>query len=355
MLNMKNKRIGFFVRLISFGGGERIKLMLMNELAAKGYEIVIFTYDITQLNKLPFVHTSVVLPKQNNPILQFFSDFYNTNKGIKQYKIDLQVIFGFSSRFVLAARLRKIRSVVALRVDPLFAKNRILVKIRTFICFSLCDGIVFQTKKIKRRYPHCVMKKSTVIYNPIIDDDLPPIIFQKKYKKIVAVGRLSQEKNYPFLLKAFSQINNRNYTLHIYGDGPLKDSLKCLIIELGLENRTFLEGHVEKVVNYISDADIFVLASQYEGMPNALIEAMAMGLACISTKFPSGAAEELITDGVNGLLVHTNDHEGLKCALCKLIENPSLRKKLGENAAIIRGNLEKSKIMEQWTTFLENA
>ena len=343
----KNKHnIGFFARLASFGGGERVKNMLMEEYQRRGHQIFIFVYNKSISEQIDVPHKAVVLPRKSNAIFQLFSDIRNIYKAIKREQIDTMVIFGFMCRYAIASKLAKIPSLLSLRVDPKFAKNKILTSIRSKICLSLCNRIVFQTYKIRDRYSKSVKDKSIVIYNPIIDNLPEPV--EKREKKIVAIGRLSGEKNYPLLINSFAKTDNNEYTLHIYGDGTLRGELETLIKKLHLEDKVFLMGKVNRVVEHIKKAEIFVLSSDYEGMPNALIEAMAMGLSCISTKFPSGAAEELITDRENGLLVNTNDTEAMCYAINTAMKNAELRNKTMKNALDIRNKLEKNKIIQEW-------
>ena len=120
-----------------------------------------------------------------------------------------------------------------------------------------------------------------------------------------------------------------------------------------MEGIVFLEGQVNRVVDEIADAEIFVLCSDSEGMPNALIEAMAMGLACISTNFPSGAAEYLINDKINGLLVPVGGQKELEESLELLIKDKVLRNNMGENAIKVRDLLKKEVIIDEWLSFIQ--
>ena len=119
-----------------------------------------------------------------------------------------------------------------------------------------------------------------------------------------------------------------------------------------MENDVIFEGQVEKVVEKIKNYEILLLTSNSEGMPNALIEGMAMGLACITTNFPSGAAYELINNGENGLIVEMNNVEQLSERLQVLINDLQLRRSIQINSAKIREKLEKESIISQWVELI---
>ena len=342
--------IAFYLNKISFGGGERVRLMLMDEFFKRGHTITIFTSNREMLkSNLPH---DIIVFKKSEKVNQHIFDIFKIGYELKKRKIDCLILFGIVESFIISSFFIKTKSIVSLRVDPRFAKNKFVMRLRSEFCFLLSNGVVFQTEKVQRYFSKNARSKSVVIPNPIIDDSL--LIPKKDRKhKIVAVGRLSQEKNYPMLIEAFSNIDHGDYTLHIYGEGPLRCNLNSLILSLGMRNKVILEGYVERVVDEISDAEIFVLFSNLEGMPNALIEAMSMGLACISTNFPSGAAEELIRNNENGILVPVGDQKQLEKSISLLINDKELCLKLRNNSPKVRDFLRKGIIINQWTSYIK--
>ncbi len=138
------------------------------------------------------------------------------------------------------------------------------------LVYHFCDGIVFQTVQVKQYFSKSIQKKSIVIQNPIMDDNLPVANDNSAEKEIVAVGRLSIEKNYKLLIRAFAELNIPEYRLKIFGKGPLFNELSDLIDSLRMNDKIILEGSVDRVVDFIRNSDIFVLSSNHEGMPNAL-------------------------------------------------------------------------------------
>ena len=113
-------------------------------------------------------------------------------------------------------------------------------------------------------------------------------------------------------------------------------------------------GYEKNPIQAISTADIFCLTSNYEGMPNALIEALSLGLPCVSTKCGGGAAEELISDGINGLLINIDAESELVCALEKIAASKDFKETLGNNARNIINELSISKISSKWIEAIEN-
>ena len=344
-------KIGFSVSKSSHGGGERMQQLLLKEFKNKGYEIILLTWEDSNLNEFNNSLKKIILKRKKGKIQQYIYEVFKINKSIRSISLDYLIIFGTNESFILSSLFSKTKSISTLRVDPRFPINNLLTKFRRLILFSLCDGIIFQTEKVKKYYPKHIQAKSVVIPNPILDDFLPTNIIERKHK-IVSVGRLVEEKNYPMLINAFSKLSPNNYTLHIYGDGSLKSYLQDLISKLDMKNKIFLEGHVDRVIDKISDAEIFVLCSNFEGMPNALIEAMAMGLASISTNFASGAAEYLIKNKINGLLIPVGGQKELENSLELLIKDKLLRNNIRKNATEIRNVLKKDDIIEQWINFI---
>ena len=161
------------------------------------------------------------------------------------------------------------------------------------------------------------------------------------------------QKNQKMLIEAFASVLKKypEYQLIIYGDGQGREGLEKLISERKLESRVLLPGSTTQLHEKIKSAELFVLSSDYEGMPNALIEAMCLGLPVISTKV-SGATD-LIKDHENGLLTEVGNQSELEAAMLELLENKELSAKLSKKAVELNEMLELSQIMEQWIAFIK--
>jgi GalNAc-alpha-(1->4)-GalNAc-alpha-(1->3)-diNAcBac-PP-undecaprenol alpha-1,4-N-acetyl-D-galactosaminyltransferase len=344
--------IVFQLSRLHYGGGERVLMTLMEEFINRGVNVTCITWnkEIVEAS-LPFKVEYFKLSKKYNRFSKYKTRFRQIKDFLKRNNIDLLVLFNADTVFYHAAKTCKVKTIYSLRVD-LGYFNSYKQKLLFWFALLLANKIVFQTPKIRKQMPKYIQKKSIVIPNPVLHL-LPPVNFIRE-KRIVSVGRLSPEKGHSMLIEAFSEINRDGYYLSIYGSGDLKDELNELIQKLHLESEVHLEGQVDKVINHIANAEIFVLNSNsVEGMPNALIEAMAMGLACISTNFPSGGAEFLIKHNVNGIIIPINNKIELKRALQQLIDNENLRQKLKTNAEKIRQTLAKDVIINQWIDFMK--
>ena len=170
---------------------------------------------------------------------------------------------------------------------------------------------------------------------------------------IVSAGRLAPQKNQKMLITAFSKIANQypDYNLTIYGEGALRQFLEQQISDLGLQERVFLPGNITDLHTQIKTSAFFVMSSDFEGMPNALIEAMALGLPCISTDCPCGGPKTLIREKENGLLIEVGDSDALADAMATLIENQSLAFEMGQNAVAIRDRLSMEMIGKEWVAY----
>ena len=188
------------------------------------------------------------------------------------------------------------------------------------------------------------MKNSVIIPNPVT----VACHASNTQPRIVSVGRLTPQKNQKLLIDAFKQICNSypEHTLSIYGDGELKEKLSKMIVDYGIDNKVFLHGNIENVHEEISNSELFVLPSNYEGLSNALLEAMIIGLPCISTD--CAGSSEYIVDGKSGLLVPVNDRDALVTAMQKMLDNEELRQRCQKGAKNIIKRVDKDVVLKKW-------
>jgi glycosyltransferase involved in cell wall biosynthesis len=145
---------------------------------------------------------------------------------------------------------------------------------------------------------------------------------------IIACGRLQYQKNYPLLLEAFAKAQKHiDSRLLILGQGEDRSLLEGLVARLGIQDRVVFLGFQKNPYKYLAASDIFVLSSHWEGFPNVILEAMACNVPVISTRCPYGP-EEIITDGVNGLLIPVGDKDAMAEAIIRLLKDKKLRKHL---------------------------
>ena len=249
----------------------------------------------------------------------------------------------------------KVPHIVSERNNPKVNPKGKLLRILKKLSFIFADGCVFQTNDAKEYFPKAIQRKSIIIKNPI---DIKIDSFNSNSPRnntVLAVGRLIEQKNYKCLFNAFklfSLNSNERYILKIYGDGPLKNELISYCNTLGISNNVIFVGNdPDWHAKEYNDA-MYVLSSDYEGMPNSLAEAMALGIPCISTDCPIGGSRELINDSVNGFLVPVNNSQELSNKMLKLIHDKTLR--FYENTRSMIDDYSPISITTKWTNYILN-
>ena len=260
---------------------------------------------------------------------------------------------------VLAADKLPNKVIISERADP----NRLMKKRygKPFIekYYTRADVAVFQTEDAKSVYPEAVSKKGTVIFNPLKDNLMQPYHGERN-KYITTFCRISNQKNLPLLVEAFDQVHSKHpeYTLRIIGDGSNEEGREILqkiesrLNEFGLKKSVKFEPFMKNVHEAVIKDAMYVNSSDYEGISNAMLEAMAIGMPVVCTDCPIGGAKATITDGENGLLVPIQNAEALANAMNRMIEDNELADKLSHNASQIREELSLDKITEKWMQLL---
>lgn len=272
----------------------------------------------------------------------------------QQPDIVLSFLYPWSMRVIPALWFTNVKIVVAERLDGRIVVGGWPVRmIRDLLYLRACK-ILVQTGDNRNYYIKPLQKKISVIYNPILisEASIGKGLNAQKDNLIVSVGRLHKQKNFEMLIRAFGDFyqSHSDFKLIIYGEGSYRGYLEKLIEKLGLKNVIFLPGNKSNIYDLISSAKMFVLSSDYEGMPNALIEAMCIGLPCISTRV-SGASE-LIKDGYNGYLVDVGNCSELSEAMAEIIDNEKKSIEMAMNAVEIYKDMNYSKITKQWVNFM---
>lgn len=343
-------KIVFFTGEYTEGGAERVMSILANGFVERGYDVALLSYYDSKF----FYSLDEKVEK--------LSVFHNTgSKNIiknliwmhRYFKENGDIVISFLAPFNILALLAFILIdkpiIVADRNDPSKVPgNRLIRCLRDFL-YRFADGVTVQTLQNSRYFKRI---KTRVIANPIYFDDYAgkALNVQKK-NKIVNVGRLKSQKNQKMLIEALGDIDEKYY-LEIYGDGDLKNELIDFADKCGVKERVHFMGNVKDVFDKILDASVFVLSSNYEGMPNALIEAMCLGLPVISTKV--SGTEELIKDNINGLLIDVNDEKALADKLNLLLKNVELRNSLAKEAVKVYDKLKADKIIDEWLEFVSD-
>ncbi|WP_053992543.1 glycosyltransferase family 4 protein [Mangrovimonas sp. TPBH4] len=340
---MNKKTIGFTIGSLNAGGAERVLTSLANELI-KNYNVTIIT--LVRCDSFYELHPQIKIRNCNLGRSGAHSTFDAIKKNIRKLqKITeivnqegIELLIGFTTSInvltVISSHLSKIPSIISERNNALLDPPNKFWKTLRNITYKYANFLVVQTLANKSFYAKIVPnEKIFVIKNPIA----PSLASKRlksidKKKSILTVGRLDSNKSQDLLIKAFSNISeNYNWYLQIVGDGKKKEDYKQLVKNLNIENQVSFLGNVTNLYDYYNDASIFVLTSKSEGFPNTLAEALYFGIPCISTNCPHGPSD-LITNGINGLLIEVDNQQMLENELEKLINNKKLRNNISKNA-----------------------
>ena len=257
---------------------------------------------------------------------------------------------------LLAARGLPNRVIISERGNPVRLMNSRYGRRFVERYYPRADAAVFQTSDARDAYPSNIAAKGVVIPNPI-PEDLPEPYHGERNRNITTFCRISAQKNLPLLLEAFLCVHQTHpeYRLRIIGDArneadmEVEKQLRLFVKCNGLETAVEFEPFREDVLGAILQDGMYVNSSDYEGISNAMLEAMAIGLPVICTDCPIGGARQTIQDHVNGLLVPVGDADALARAMKEMIEDPALARRLSENAQAVRENYAIDRIKKQWS------
>ena len=345
-------KIAIVIHSLTGGGSEHAAAMMANHWAAEGRAVTIITLD-KKYNDTIALHKDVHrigLNRMAESTGIISAIFNNVPRicALRQLFYDIKPtrVISLTDRMnvltILGCRGVAPKPIVAERTDPRYHKIGRIWNILRRWTYPKAKAIVVQTEAV-REHVESFAKRCPVLVIPnavSIDDEAegePAFQLDENRKWICAVGRLSTEKGFDRLIGGFALIAEKfpDWDLAIVGDGPSRKELELQIAGFGLTDRVQLTGWVEKPWPSLSFADVFVLPSRYEGFPNALLEAMARGKACVAVECPSGPAE-IIRQGENGLLVDGGNDEEIEAAigesLSRLLGSEGLRESLGKNA-----------------------
>ena len=352
---MKILTVGY---LHGSGGAEKQIVWLSNLLADHGHEV---TLCVLNENHSPYainkqVHVVDLSQEEGCGRLRIWHRFLAFRKFVISLKPDVTINYNLQSAyFCLGISKEKRGNVVySERGDPYDKEYSGLLGIVRDVTVSRMDGLVFQSEGARDFFPNAVRCKSVIIHNAVnVPQDRYPLP-ERREKRIVNVGRLHPQKNQRLLVDAFSQIAQEfpDYTLDIYGDGELHDALQEQIRHLGLERRITIHPSRKDLWECICKASLFVLTSDYEGMPNALMEAMALGLPCISTDCRPGGARTIIDNGKNGIIVPCRNVYALANVIREVLKDRVLSERLAIEARMVSLNHQDCEIFDMWNTYL---
>ena len=362
-----NKKIVFVIRGLGLGGAQKVLVFIANACSKQGYDVNIVSLsdekNTLNINEEINIYTLGYDSFTVNKLNKFLSSLHKAKlifklrKKIK--KLNPSLIVAFMSDIVrivvIAAKGLGIKIIGSERSNPLvYSSNQFKKYSKAYRC---CDSIVFQTKRAAQMFQNDIQEKSVVIANPCIPrgNEIKPYDGERR-KVIISAGRLCKQKRFDVLIYAFIKVLDKypEYKLEIFGEGPERDKLEEIIKNHNLQNSIILKGASKDVFRYAYDATAFVLSSDHEGIPNVLIEALSVGLPCISTDCEPGGPRLLLDEGRRGILVPIGDVEELSRAICSYIENPDLIKRYSELAVEIRHEFNPELIERKWLSLINN-
>lgn len=358
------KKIVLYIDTMNRGGAQRVMLNLAKYLAQEGIKTILVTdfstdgknqqYNVPDYIERRYLSDSL----SGNRLIKNIARIIELRKIIKAEKPN--VILSFLGRpnitMLIATIALRVRKIVSVRNDPHREYGNSRLKQRLIgRLFNRVDGIVFQTKDAAEFFPQSVQRKSAIILNPV-DIKFFQIKRETITRNIVTVSRLERQKNHKLLITAFSRIANSipDENLLIYGDGPLKGELEQYVESLNLKSRVIFMGNIPNIEEELTKASLFVLSSDWEGLPNALMEAMAVGVPVISTDCPCGGPRALIENEDEGILVPCGDVNAIASAMLKLMNDRKIQIKLSKNEKERAKDFYPEKIFRQWFEFLLN-
>ena len=350
--------IVFITNSISFGGAAKMLCFVATSLAKRGHKVHIVNLRTTA-NETDYERTldeavCYHLLEEKGRKAQI--------AGIKKIakEANAQVLIGFTALPNFLAKIvgdmLHIPSIMSERGDP--TRNIAPTFKAKLVCFLInCSkGGVFQTYGAMEYYSKGLQKRGVVIPNPIfVNGEVPDVDYENCEKSVVTVGRLDNEqKRYDIMIQAFKLFSEKHpeYVLKLYGRGVDEKQIEQWVSDAGLCDKVKFMGLTTQPMQDIACDGMFLITSDYEGISNSLLEAMAVGLPCVSTDHTPGGARLLITHGENGLLAPVADSEKLANAMCQFAENPDLAKKCGEKAKEVLTRFAPDRIIDMWEEYI---
>lgn len=360
------RRIAFHLNCLEQGGAERVVTNLAGQFAAEGYEVLIATewfgeneFEID--GRIRRIHVGLTeKDKQKARSVQYMRRVTHLRRFLKEEKPDILIAFAQKANYraLMASLGMKMPVIISIRTDPVGHYDSLADKIQIPLLFPHAAGCVFQTEGQREFFPKRTRERSRVILNPIHDKYIGVPEPVKRTKTVVQSGRLVDFKNQLMLIRAFVKVHEKHpdYDLKIYGgdsfDGT-KELLEALISEKQVGEYVSLMGASNNLERDLTDAALYAFSSDWEGLPNALLEAMALGLPIVATDCPCGGPRTVMKNEENGLLVPVKDEDAMAEGICRLIENPALAERLGRNARKIAERANGKAIFEQWRDYME--
>ena len=332
---MLNK-VMFFLPTLGGGGAERTVIQLANSFAEQGLQIDLAVCNVNgeKAKLLPEVNSKIQLI--NFDCGRVANALFPLKKRLQEQQYDCVIATQTHTNIIcaFAKKLAGVQTKLIFREVSTPSKNMKLSGFKKFILTSLVNWTYSTADQVVcvsnggledfREYYSYQKQNLITLYNPVIDDayfeklkaSVQHRFFNATNKVIMAVGRLTEAKNFGFLIRSFAKLHQQHPETHliILGEGELRAEFEALVTSLDLQDVVDLPGFDPNPYAYLKYADLFVLSSNWEGLPGVLIQALASKIKVVSTNCPSGPMEILVNSKF-GLLVECNDVEGMVAAM----------------------------------------
>lgn len=346
-------KILFISNQLGGGGAERVLTLIANHLVDENEVFIIsFSPGVSkykidsrintkeiQLSRKTALKTAMAIRKE---VLRIKPDCFISF----EYHMNMKALLG-------TIGINDIRKIISERNDPSQKGGKQGQKQLRELLYQLADALVCQTKDAKEYFPKSIQKKTVIIPNPI-SDNLPDPWTGTREKRIVNFCRLEKQKNIPMLIDAFEKFvdNHKDYHLEIYGDGSEKDNIEEYIKRKKLNDVVKMFPATQNIHEIILRSMMYASSSDYEGISNSMLEALALGLPTICTDCPCGGARMFIDDGLNGFLVGVGDSSAMADRMAFLAEHENIRIDFSKRSVEIREEISSHKIVKMWLDIL---
>lgn len=358
----RETHILLFISALRKGGAERVMVNLADCLHRQGIRVTLVTQYLCENeyelpDGIPRLFSEITGEEAaGGRIGDFLARYRKLRRIIREQDPDCVLSFiGKNNLMAVGACLfTRIPVVVSVRGEPGSEYGSALMRFLARTLFGLAAGVIVQTRSVMDFFPGWIRRKAVILKNPLNPAFVRPRFEGKRDGRILTVGRVDRNKNQEMMIRAFARIAGDfpEASMVLYGEGEQREGLKGLVKELGLTGRVSLPGAQTDIADKIYTGSMFLLASGHEGMPNALIEAMCLGLPCISTDCPCGGPAELIRDGENGFLIPVGDEEALAERMRLLLADPERAERMGRQAAGLLEDYRPEKVNADWTRYL---
>lgn len=358
-------RIALFISSLKCGGAEKALTGLANELSDAGHDVTVLSWDHGAEKPFFSINPSVKLVPLSltSEGTTAWAGLRNNVKRIRRIREQIKsikpaVIISFLERVNILTSLAAIGTglpvIVSERIDPYFYPSEKVWRLLRLCAYLFAKRIVVQTERAKSYFPFFLRSKILIIPNVVLRPSHPDKITTRPTGHIVAMGRLAYQKGFDLLIEAIAKIAPKfpGLKVSIIGDGPEKKALLSLRDSKGLTDKIHFTGQLNNPTDLLQQATLFVFPSRFEGFPNALAEAMAMGLPVVASDCSGN--RDLVRAGIDGEIFPVNDVERLALALTYLLQNETIRSRYAQAAKEVVERFSLERNMTSWNQVIND-